>query len=301
MLPAVASLKLILKMGTSTNRGTEDTGWFSRHDLFFIFKTVECKMYHRLLLRDSYLSLQVQDMSHKATTQVNAWYTTAHTHSHARTHSGATYEHIYSTWMTGKLHTQCNGLCQVASHDRYLGRKPRSFLFERDISRTYWETNNCEEDEVNSRNLEFLFTSQFSVELLWLSGWTLLWYTMPLLSDESRKLNCISYTLATAEQWKLGRTLAGPMTHHFAVKILNGRGRIVTLNDTKVRHVLGLLWAPWDPLIVIVKASAYLSIVADCFYPTTPHCAIFPMAFSNWITPHVSTLQLRSWLNIDEL
>lgn len=47
----------------------------------------------------------------------------------------------------------------------------------------------------------------------------------------------------------------------------------------KVTHVLELLWALWEPLIVILKAGAYLSIVPHCFHPTTPHCAIFLWLF----------------------
>lgn len=87
-------------MCISTNWGTEDKGWFSHHDLFFIFTT--------------FLSFptNIGYVSQRATAQVNSWYTTARTHSHAlHTHSHArseaTYMNTYTThgWQTEATYT----------------------------------------------------------------------------------------------------------------------------------------------------------------------------------------------------
>lgn len=95
-----------------------------------------------------------------------------------------------------------------------------------------------------------------------------------LLSRHNFLLNCCdeaderySSTLCHLPQIRPGNSAAFPIRlpelnngnwsddSWLVVKNLNGRGKIVTLDDTKVRHVLDLLWVPWDQLVVILKGQ----------------------------------------------
>lgn len=273
-------------MRTSNHWGTEDTGWFRHRDLLFIFKTVECKMYHRLLLRDSHLSLQIQDMLRRRLqlrlTHDIQLLTRTRTHI-VRQHMNT---HRWQTEVTCTLNI-------TASCARW--RHMIVILVENSVS-FYLVVTWAELSEkqlivraeltavILSCFFFFFVTSQFSDEL-WLSGWTLC------------HLSRIRPGNSAAFPTRLPQLNNGNLGEHWLVGWLTScsekfewQGHIC---DVKRYQRQTCTWPPLGPLGPTDRHFKGQCPPEYCCRLFSPNCATlchFPMALSNWVTSHVSML-----------